>query len=147
LARLHEAGFTHPDLYAKHVFVDTASGEIAFIDFQRTQHRRRITWKARCRDLAALHASLGDQLANSRDRLLCLLAYLRAAGISNRRSGVRRASRHILRRTRHLVRRTKVRAMRAPLTIVTSIRHVEFCASGVGQTSELDQFPRRNGAG
>ncbi len=75
LARLHDAGFDHPDLYAKHVLVDPDDGTFHFLDWQRSR-RGRPSWRQRCRDLAALHATLADDLASPRERLACLRAYL-----------------------------------------------------------------------
>jgi tRNA A-37 threonylcarbamoyl transferase component Bud32 len=77
LARVHAAGFDHPDLYSKHVLVDPATGDISFVDWQRSRRRGRVPWPDRCRDLAALHATLADHLASPRERLACLRAYLR----------------------------------------------------------------------
>jgi heptose I phosphotransferase len=76
LARLHEAGFAHPDLYAKHVLVDARGERVWFLDWQRSWRGRRPGWSARRRDLAALHVTLADELATPRERLTCLHAYL-----------------------------------------------------------------------
>jgi tRNA A-37 threonylcarbamoyl transferase component Bud32 len=78
LARLHAAGFAHADLYSKHVLVDPTCETIHVLDWQRALRAVRIGWCRRCRDLAALDATLADELATPRERLVCLLAYLRA---------------------------------------------------------------------
>jgi tRNA A-37 threonylcarbamoyl transferase component Bud32 len=123
ISDLHAAGFTHPDLYAKHVFVQGDSQAIAFIDLQRTCRRRRVSWRRRSRDLAALHASLGDDLVSPRERSRCLVAYVRQTLAADRHGPVRprerrrllrRAVRAIERRTRRLMRRRKIRWMREP---------------------------------
>lgn len=80
LGRLHACGFHHPDLYANHLLVDPQTGAIHLLDWQRARLRRSLSWRQRRRDLAALHATLADSLATPRERLLCLLAYGRAAG-------------------------------------------------------------------
>ena len=41
LARLHAAGFDHPDLYSKHVLVGPADGRITLVDWQRSRRRRQ----------------------------------------------------------------------------------------------------------
>jgi tRNA A-37 threonylcarbamoyl transferase component Bud32 len=75
LARLHHAGFTHPDLYAKHVLVHQDTREIIFLDWQRAR-RPLLGWRGRGRDLASLNATLPDASASRRERWHCLRAYL-----------------------------------------------------------------------
>ncbi len=69
LARLHAAGYTHGDLYAKHVLC--VGEECHLIDWQRGKRGGDPL-----RDLAALDATLPDELASPRDRLALLRAYL-----------------------------------------------------------------------
>jgi tRNA A-37 threonylcarbamoyl transferase component Bud32 len=107
VARLHAAGFDHPDLYGKHVLVDPHTEEIRFLDWQRSR-RRPAGW----RDLAALHATLADDLARPRERLACLAAYLRAVG--GHRRELRQAVRGICRRAVALLRRRHVREQHQP---------------------------------
>lgn len=76
LARLHDAGFAHPDLYAKHVMIAPEGEAVTFLDWQRSWRGRRLGWSSRLRDLAALHATLADELATAGERLACLHAYL-----------------------------------------------------------------------
>ncbi len=80
LARLHEAGFFHRDLYAKHVLVSEPEGELCLLDWQRAWRGAWINHAGRIRDLACLHATLPDDLAGPRDRLACLRAYLGERG-------------------------------------------------------------------
>jgi tRNA A-37 threonylcarbamoyl transferase component Bud32 len=116
LARIHAAGFDHPDLYSKHILVSRAPGHslrIHFLDWQRSCRRRTVSWAVRRRDLAALDATLAEELAGSRDRLACLRAYRRAAGaIGPPRLGA--AARSIRRRADQLVRRRRIRELRQP---------------------------------
>src|SRR5262249_28265580 len=70
LAQLHNAGFDHPDLYSKHVLVNADDETISFLDWQRSRRRRRVAWRHRCRDLAALEATLPGDLASVRERLV-----------------------------------------------------------------------------
>jgi hypothetical protein len=77
LAKMHDAGFDHPDLFAKHILV---SDDLRFciLDWQRARWRKSVSWRLRTRDLALLDATLHDALASDRLRLRCLRAYLRA---------------------------------------------------------------------
>lgn len=110
LGRLHEAGFFHRDLYAKHVLV-ASTGELHLLDWQRAWRGAWITRAARVRDLAALHATLPDAVAGPRERLAFLRAY---AGTD--RSGRRCLARAVLSKALHLLRRRHVREKRQPPT-------------------------------
>ena len=79
VAELHAAGFDTPDLTAKHVFVDPDSFEMTLIDWQSARRVSRLGWSARVTALAALHASLTDELADAGERLRFLWAYQRVA--------------------------------------------------------------------
>jgi tRNA A-37 threonylcarbamoyl transferase component Bud32 len=81
LARLHAAGFDHPDLYSKHIFVSTDGEQIYLVDCQRSRPGQ-MNEHRRCRDLAALDATLEEELASPEDRMTCLRAYVREAGSS-----------------------------------------------------------------
>ena len=67
LARIHAAGFDHPDLYAKHVLVEPDTGQCSFLDWQRSRRRPTVNWRRRMRDLAALDATLAETLAGERN--------------------------------------------------------------------------------
>ncbi|MBV9126318.1 MAG: phosphotransferase, partial [Planctomycetes bacterium] len=107
LAKLHNAGFDHPDLYAKHILVGTGDGAIHFLDWQRSRHQSRLSWKHRGRDLAALDATLPEELADARDRLACLRSYLRHS--HQPLLPVLTVIRH---RSRILLKRRRIREMR-----------------------------------
>ncbi len=81
LARIHSVGFDHPDLYSKHVLVEGRPEEATFwfLDWQRSRRYREVSWLVRQRDLAALDATLADELVSRRARVACLGAYLREA--------------------------------------------------------------------
>ncbi len=111
-ARLHAAGFTHPDLYAKHVYVRLTNLSISFIDLQRTSGPLPISWAQRWRDLAALDASLGHGVVTTGDRLAFLLAYLQAIDARPFRRRLREALAGIAKSTRHLLRRPRIRSLR-----------------------------------
>jgi heptose I phosphotransferase len=84
MARLHAAGFCHQDLYAKHILVDVDTGEPTLLDWQRSRRVVELSRDGRLADLAALHATVDEALASSRERQLLLRAYLREA---RRRAG------------------------------------------------------------
>jgi len=85
LAAIHQAGFDHPDLYAKHILVAPDTQQCYFLDWQRSRRRSFVGWDQRARDLAALDATLADELATRRERLACLGGYLEAVALSERR--------------------------------------------------------------
>ena len=76
LARMHAAGFTHGDLYAKHILVGPGP-RFCLLDWQRGRRRARLSRRARQRDLAMLDATLLDSSATDRLRLVFLRHYLR----------------------------------------------------------------------
>ena len=84
LAQLHEAGFEHRDLYAKHVLVSSRTGEIFFLDWQRSRHSSPLRLNRRWHDLAALDATLAEDLVTPAERLLCLYSYLRTTDFNSR---------------------------------------------------------------
>src|SRR5579872_7395332 len=90
LAQVHRAGFDQPDLYAKHVLVRPSDEAIFLLDWQRSRRRLKVHRGPRMRNLAALNATLADDVADMRDRLACLQAYL---GTAATRDGLRRACR------------------------------------------------------
>jgi hypothetical protein len=143
LARMHEAGIDHPDMYAKHVLVredssvretinqsrlprvqgrgekktelDSEKKSMTLLDWQRSRPCRRVTWSRRWRDLAALDATLADDLAGGRERLLCLRAYL--AACSSHRGKLPAstvAAKEIRRRAARLLQHRRIREMRQP---------------------------------
>jgi heptose I phosphotransferase len=104
VARLHDAGFDHPDLYSKHVWVSRqAEGwRVFLLDFQRTRRRWFVGWKRRLNDLAALNSTLDPNQATLAERMRFLRIYLEATGRQGRQ---RRAARRILHRTNRLISR------------------------------------------
>ena len=121
LARLHAEGFDHPDLYSKHVLISQKPRScrlaICFLDWQRVRRRPVVSWRTRLRDLAALDATLADELASPRQRLLALRTYLRAIRtLKDRRAGVTLSAvaHEIRRRSLRLLERRRIREMRQP---------------------------------
>jgi hypothetical protein len=113
LAHLHDAGFDHPDLHSKHVFVDSGQDAIYLLDCQRTSRRLRLGWPRRWHNLAALDATLAEHLASPRDRLAFLQAYLRATlPVRAPRPFLAEAVRRIRAETVRLLRRRYIREVR-----------------------------------
>jgi hypothetical protein len=147
LAAIHAAGFTHPDLYSKHILVrcDGGSGAVtfAFLDWQRSRRLRRVPW-ARCwRDLAALHATLADDLATPRERLRCLRAYCRCrapvAGRAALLSLVTLAARSIRRYAASLLRRRRLRELQQPPLGADCQQLVRLRGEAVCVTRQFDE--------
>ena len=119
LACLHEAGFCHFDLYAKHVLVGPENS-LWLLDWQRAWRGAWIPQQARIRDLAALHATLPEQLAGVRERLTLFRAYIGRA-LSLTRSSAKRhqQSRALLyqidEQSRRMQNRRHIREKRQPL--------------------------------
>ena len=114
LAHMHDAGFEHPDLFAKHILVGLKEGLFRFciLDWARARHRRTISWRSRCRDLAALDATMHETLASDRIRLRLLSAYLKAL----RGSGLplRRAAQQVRRVAERLREQRNIREIGQP---------------------------------
>jgi tRNA A-37 threonylcarbamoyl transferase component Bud32 len=113
LAHLHGSGFDHPDLYSKHVLVEPCTWTVYFLDWQRSRRRSHPGWRRRLRDLAALNATVADNLASTRDRLACLRAYLQADRQEKSAIGNLQPASHSVRRwSEHLLRKRHVREAR-----------------------------------
>lgn len=82
LAKMHDAGFDHPDLFAKHILAapDGDTYRLCILDWQRSRRRKAVSWRLRCHDLAVLDATLHESLASDRLRLRFLRSYLHATG-------------------------------------------------------------------
>ncbi|VTT97343.1 hypothetical protein : Lipopolysaccharide core heptose(I) kinase OS=Pseudomonas bauzanensis GN=CF98_17255 PE=3 SV=1: Kdo [Gemmataceae bacterium] len=75
VGRLHAEGWGTPDLTAKHLLV-APGGELTLIDWQSARRVPNLPQPERFAALAALHASVADDLASPRDRLRVLRAAL-----------------------------------------------------------------------
>lgn len=121
LARMHNAGIVHRDLYAKHVLVSSEIGAepgftFCLLDWQRCRIHGDLSWRQRCRDLATLDATLALDLAITRERLHCLNAYRRACRQLNELQ--RRSFSHLAKRIRAeslvLLNKRHIREQRQP---------------------------------
>jgi tRNA A-37 threonylcarbamoyl transferase component Bud32 len=112
-AAVHDAGFDHPDLYAKHILVD-ADGEVCLLDWQRSRHSKKVAWRQRRRDLAALDATLASDAAGPRERLAFLKAYLNAAQIRLPRT---QAAHQIRAEAEAMIGKRHVRQAREAITV------------------------------
>jgi tRNA A-37 threonylcarbamoyl transferase component Bud32 len=121
LARMHRAGFMHPDLYSKHVLVrqnpTPGCHSICILDWQRVQRRTAMGWARRWRNLAALDATVADELASPHERLLVLNAYLRGMRTPNQHRSsttLGTAACEIRRRSKRLLERRRIQEIRQP---------------------------------
>jgi hypothetical protein len=115
LARLHDTGFDHPDLYSKHVLVNPRRWGVSLLDCQRTQRHQNLPWRRRWRDLAALDATLTEDLVPPRERLRCLRSYLIGAlGTRAPKAFFRKAAASVRRRASRMLRHRHVRELRQP---------------------------------
>lgn len=111
VADLHTHGFTHPDLYAKHIFVNRTSLQVCFVDFQRTRKCAAIDYHTRCRDLAAIDASLHPAAVPAQERLAFLHAYLHRCFHTVSRVMVRQYAADVIRQSHRLLQRNRVQHM------------------------------------
>lgn len=129
LAKLHEAGFFHRDLYAKHVLVRPHDQGVILLDWQRAWRGAWITLASRVRDLAALHATIGDGLATSRERLALLCAYVAHTSSHKRRRLLRQLVVQVDRQARRLRQKRHIREKRQ---LPTSEQQAWICLDGDG---------------
>jgi tRNA A-37 threonylcarbamoyl transferase component Bud32 len=76
IAQIHNTGIDQPDLFAKHFLVNRETGQITILDWQRATVRGVVSWRRRIRSLAALRATLSDELMPSDAWDYLLAAYL-----------------------------------------------------------------------
>jgi aminoglycoside phosphotransferase (APT) family kinase protein len=77
VADLHAAGFGAPELAAKHLFANPATGDVSLVDWRSAGAPGPVSDADRARQLAGLDASLAANMASPRDRLRFVRAYLR----------------------------------------------------------------------
>ena len=78
LARMHTLGFSHVDLYSKHVLVNPETRMVYLLDWQRSFRMRDLPWNIRSGNLARLHATLDESILRPREKLAFLTSYLEA---------------------------------------------------------------------
>ncbi len=116
LAKMHDAGFAHPDLFAKHVLVNPESdtAPICILDWQRARYSPGLSWHARRRDLSLLDATLHETLASNRLRLRCLRAYRDALADRAACPPLARLAEHVRAESDRLRSRRQIRDARQP---------------------------------
>lgn len=110
IARLHQRGYVHRDLYLSHIFFDpdAAGDRLHLIDLQRVFRPRRMRrWIVK--DLAALHASTPDAWITRTDRLRWLKFYL---GLPKLNPAAKRLAFRVIGKTQALRRRERRRRAR-----------------------------------
>ena len=138
-AAMHAAGVCHRDYYACHLMANTGrlgrgEVELAVIDLHRARVNRRVSTRARVRDLGALLYSTATMPITDRDRLRFVAAY---AGQSSNRE---------LRRPgfwRAVARRAERLCARAAAAGVATGRNALGGAQipSVGRLADLDRHP------
>lgn len=83
IAELHSAGFSTPDLAAKHVLVNPETFAVTLLDWQSSRTGQKLSVRDRTRQLAGLSASLSEELASVSERLRFLWVYRRTLRHAN----------------------------------------------------------------
>ncbi|VTR97251.1 heptose kinase : : Kdo [Gemmata massiliana] len=101
IAAVHAAGFSSPDLTAKHVLVNPDTLAITFLDWQSAERGASVSEPERTNALGALHASLAEPLASPTERVRVLRAYRASSLPAQQRAAcvLRAAARHAKRRS------------------------------------------------
>jgi len=73
--RLHDAGFSFPDLYAKHIYLEGLESGLIRVVLIDVSRLRRLTERRRWEDLAALYVTTDTVCVTARDRLRVFKAY------------------------------------------------------------------------
>jgi tRNA A-37 threonylcarbamoyl transferase component Bud32 len=77
-AGIHNAGIDQPDLFAKHFLVNFETGQITILDWQRARLGPVVPWRKRIRSLAALRATISEEVMSGEIWDCLLDAYLEA---------------------------------------------------------------------
>jgi hypothetical protein len=105
VAKLHNAGLVHRDLYLSHIYISAKGAndiELSLLDLQRVVRTRWRRWRWIVKDLAALNYSTPFSAATNADRVRWLKLYLTERGASaNRRALIRAVVRKTGRIARH----------------------------------------------
>lgn len=112
VARLHERGYVHRDLYLSHIFYDPTrrpETSLHLIDLQRVMRPRRLHRRWIIKDLAALNFSTPRSLVLNTDRLRWLTHYLGASKLDR---SARRLVYRIIGKTRKIARHEEHRTER-----------------------------------
>lgn len=104
VARLHNAGLVHRDLYMSHIFI-AAKGEndinLSLLDLQRVARPRWRRWRRIVKDLAAMNYSTPLSVATNADRVRWLKLYLDMRNVSAHQKALIRA---VVRKTGRIAR-------------------------------------------
>ena len=139
-AAMHAAGVFHRDYYACHLMADTAKlangeAELAVIDLHRAEVHRRLSRRARVRDLGALLYSTSGMPLTERDRLRFVAAYAGTTGaVELRRRGA--FWRAVLRRAERLHARAVVGGVATGAAALAGTG-----IASVGRLADLDRDP------
>ena len=139
-AAMHAAGVCHRDYYACHLMANAAKlgrgeAELAVIDLHRAEVHRRLSRRARVRDLGALLYSTSAMPLTERDRLRFVAAYAgTVASVELRhRGGFWRA---VVRRAERLHARAVVSGLASGAAAIAGAE-----VASVGRLADLDRDP------
>lgn len=143
IADLHGAGFTHPDLYAKHIFVHRPSLRVSFVDYQRTCMVKWMDITSRCRELARLDATLHPGAVPIKERLTFLHAYLHRTYGHVQQRQVRQAAQLVSAEASRLLQRRRIQAMYAETALLSGdVSVITYCRVRVpdqgGRITEIE---------
>jgi len=103
ITRLHDAGLATPDLFSRHIFIDTTRHVpgFCFIDMARLCRVKKCSDRSCARDLAILNASIPLRFASLRERVQFLRKY--------RKNGWHKLAPQIKKRVLNLLKRNQFR--------------------------------------
>ena len=152
VAKIHCAGFDHPDLFSKHIIVNTRNHEVVFLDWQRSRRWQEVPRTRRLRELAALQATLAEDLITFPERFLVFQSYFEFVSSTHAPSQLDFPEHEnewlfIGRETDRLLQRRRIREIREPplasgtqslvwLRGEAVCATAEFIATGNARTSE-----------
>ncbi len=111
VARLHDAGVSHPDLHISNILFSGPDGTPHLLDLHTARIRRKVRTRRRAKEIGVLLGSLGWMTAT--DRLRIALGYARACRYDRART--RRFARDAFRAAQGAVRKHLASRTRRPL--------------------------------
>lgn len=128
IADLHNGGFTHPDLYAKHIFIHRPTLQVSMVDFQRTRCVKALSLQQRSRELARLDATLHPGAVSIKERLTFLHAYLHRAYGHVHPHLVRESGSVVSAESSRLLKRRRIQRMYAETSLLSGdVSVVTYC--------------------
>lgn len=82
IARMHHVGIDQPDLFAKHFLIQSDTGALTILDWQRATIMKKVPMKSRLRSLAAFRATMPESLLDHAAWATLIAAYERCSGVA-----------------------------------------------------------------